>query len=91
MRIHIRLVANGLLAIASIDASASTGAMAGIRGVARSWLGGAKAQVERQRPGMAVTVHVGQISFAADRNDARCRCLPKRAKTSRARLSCVIY
>jgi hypothetical protein len=54
--------------IGSVDASVNAGDIFGIPGVARQWLVGARAQVDRQRPGLAVQVRVGggQISFASD-------------------------
>lgn len=54
--------------MATVDASVNAGDIFGIPGVARQWLVGARAQVDRQRPGLAVQVRVGggQISFAPD-------------------------
>jgi hypothetical protein len=54
--------------IASVDATVNAGDIFGVNGVERRWLVGARVHVERQQPGMAVTVRVaaGQVSFAPD-------------------------
>lgn len=70
---QIDFAASSVREIAWVDASVSTGDIFGIPGVERRWLVGATAQVDRQRPGMAVAVHVsvGQINFAKDSDDSR--------------------
>jgi hypothetical protein len=68
---QIDFAASSMRAMAAVDASVSTGDIFGIPDVKRSWLVGAKAQFDHQRPGMTVTVHVstGQINFASDSGD----------------------
>lgn len=70
---QVNVAPSMMRATATIDATVSAGDIFGVTGVERRWLVGAHVQVDRQRPGLDITMRVagGQISFAPETDSGR--------------------